>query len=292
MGTQQTAIDQNFTFRKKSKSLKSPHNLSSKSRRKSSFCKSPRTAKKFKGALSNKNNSDFEGFENEENKKWINQRIKRMKKMIKPNILKEFGINFEQSNDWKDVMNASFNIIQKFASFIISKEEQYVSVSNKWMLSKRDNKQLKKNQNMMEAQIEKQKNIINDLKQTICEKDKRTNVSKANLRESNDKIRELESQMIQIQNEYDQQIEDMQQENTALGVKLKNALHEMEETKADCDELSEDNLKLKNNVYRLQNVIKITNQKSMELIQCIQNSKDIASELSIEDSADIDNNYV
>merc|ERR1719361_1284865 len=138
------------------------------------------------------------------------------------------------------------------------------------MLCKRENKQMRTEQTLLQAQMDKQTILINSYKRRISDNDELLKENKVNIRELNDKIRELETGMSQIRNEYEQ-------ENTALGVKLKNALHEMEETKADFDELNEENHQLKSNVNRLQNVIKITNEKSLELVQFIQNSTEIVA---------------
>merc|ERR1719242_1252936 len=143
-----------------------------------------------------------------------------MKQSVDIRILKKFGINFANGADWKSVMNASFSVIEKLSSFIISKEEQYEAVSQKWMLCKRENKQMKKEQTLLQAQMDKQMILINGYKRRISDNDEQLKESKVNVRELNDKIREFEIRMSQIRNEYEQ-------ENTALGVKLKNALHEM-----------------------------------------------------------------
>merc|ERR1719361_2851011 len=108
------------------------------------------------------------------------------------------------------------------------------------MLCKRENKQMRTEQTLLQAQMDKQTILINGYKRRISDNDEQLKGSKVNIRELNDKIRELETGMSRIRNEYEQR-------NIALGVKLKNALHEMEETKADFDELNEENHQLKSN---------------------------------------------
>merc|ERR1711933_694851 len=156
-----------------------------------------------------------------QDKLWLKQRIERMVKRIDAKLLKNLGINFKNNEDWKDykdVLSVSLNIIQKLAKKNNSNEEQYQSVSNKWIASKKENKELKKSKHLMEAMLERQKIMINDTKQQIDDKDKKLNLMRANQRNLADKIKKLERNIVEISNKYDKQIDDINEENVRLNV--------------------------------------------------------------------------
>merc|ERR1712154_454241 len=97
--------------------------------------------------------------------------------------------------------------------------------------------------------------------------------------------------MGEISNKYDKQIDDINEENIRLNVKLNNSMQEMNESKTDFDEivrrneeLKENNKNLINDVETLKYVINETNQRSLKLIECVNSSHQIISNLSYNNS--------
>lgn len=166
-------------------------------------------------------------------------------------------------------------------------EDRYDSVSSKWASTKRENKELKKAKDAISATVDRQKVLIKDAKQRFAEKEKAMDLRKESERRLEEKVRKTERKMVEMGNGYDLQIEALQEEEVRLGVQLKNAMQEMNEIKHDFDEmvqqnkeLQESNTSLTEDVQKLKYFINATNEKSLQLIECINNSKHIMLGLS------------
>eukprot|EP01083_Nonionella_stella_P030694 84109_1 len=219
--------------------------------------------------------------ENKENKLWLKHKIERLEKNLDGKMMKQFGIQFKSHNEWKEIVNQSFNILVKLSKSLHSKDEQYQSVSNKWMKAKKENKELSKSDSIKDAQLEKQRNIIRDLKQQIVDRDASLNAKKQNERQLEDTIKQMEKEFATKTNEFDEQINSMNEEKVRLNVLLNNSIQEMKENKTDFDELQQDNDTMHEEIRNLKFSIYQSNQKSRELIECIKNSQDICDRISL-----------
>ena len=246
---------------------------------------------------------------------WLKQKIEKVEKNLDIKILKNSGLKFNSSKDnescdWKDVLNVSFNIIQKLAKQVLFgllchpfckmytksgfvclfnyryrfqihlKEEQTQQLTNKWMVTKKENKELKKSKIAMEMTIERQKSMVKDNEQQIKEKDKKIALLKDNQRNMSDKMRKMEREMNMRFDEYDNKLKMFNDEKVRLHSKLTDAKKETKQSKNDYDEimkqcgsLQEENDKLLNDVEKLRYLLSETNRKSIQLMECINNNK-------------------
>jgi len=226
---------------------------------------------------------------------WLKQKLERLQKAIAAR-LKILGVDFSKVDDITSALDMAFNVIQKLAAELQKKEEGFEDMKEKMGKATKEAASLRKGADKLNATIEKQKGVMQDLRKQLNDRDRRLSIV---AHEKNDTESMLQKQLEDLKNEAEALRKDKEELNNALideKAKLKGELDdkekELDDLKDKLNKAKEDNEKLiaENESLKEDNE-KLLNSKSdldAKLQEALKEIEDLKNE--IESEKDKNNN--
>jgi len=178
---------------------------------------------------------------------WLKQKMERLQKAIESR-LKILGVDFSKVDDITSALDMAFNVIQKLAKELQTKEEEYDEMKSRMDKAVKEATGFRKNKDKLDATIEKQRGVMDDLKKQIADRDRRLSIV---AHEKNDNESALTKQLESLQDEADNLRKDkeniynqMVDEKAKLKGELDDKIQEIQDLKNELNKAKDANNKL------------------------------------------------
>ena len=145
------------------------------------------------------------------------------------------GVDFSKAEDITSALDIAFNVIQKLAKELQSKEEELEDAMLRMSKAEKQHNTMRKAKESLDAVIEKQRGATKDLKKQIRERDRRLSLV---AHQKNDaeavltvQLQTLQSEMEQIHAEKERAFNQLVDEKAALTQQRDDALRQLEDMK-------------------------------------------------------------
>mmetsp|Transcript_54623 Transcript_54623/g.87313 ORF Transcript_54623/g.87313 Transcript_54623/m.87313 type:complete len:513 (-) Transcript_54623:257-1795(-) len=220
---------------------------------------------------------------------WLKQKLERLQKAIAAR-LKILGVDFSKVDDITSALDMAFNVIQKLAKELQEKEDAFEEMKEKHDAAIQEAADARKMKDKLDATIEKQRGVLQDLRKQIGDRDRRLSIA---AHEQNDKESVLRKQLEEMQAEadglrqekekvYDQMVD----EKAKLKGELDDKLKELEDVKKQLLKAKEENGRLESENEQIKDenekLLNSNNDLNAKLQEALKEIEELKSELQAE----------
>eukprot|EP01083_Nonionella_stella_P016535 46159_1 len=226
---------------------------------------------------------------------WLKQKLERIQKAMEAR-LKLLGVDFSKVEDITSALDMAFSAIQKLAKELQTKEEAFEDVKVKMNKAVKESTEYRKNTSKLDATIQKQKRVIQDLKKQLGDKDKRLSIVS---HEKSDTETALTGQLAgvhgeleQLRNDKERIFDELVDSKAKFKGDMEDKANELEEvknkltkSKQDNETICNENEQMKEEADALLNTNTDLNAKLQEALKEIE---DLKNELELEKNKNVD----